>query len=182
MDWKELGVALTSLAPTVGSFFGPVGAGVGTAVSALAKAFGLKSDAKPDEILEAIKADPQAALKLQMAKMDYELAKEKEETTRLQAELADVQNARQREIEIVKTTGKRDVLQFGLAVLGVLCPLTLVVLLLVKGLPQMNPAEAALVGGFVGIIIGEYKTIFQYFFGSSKGSEVKTTMLANKQL
>jgi hypothetical protein len=29
-------------------------------LKALAKAFGLKPDAKPDEILEAVKADPQA--------------------------------------------------------------------------------------------------------------------------
>jgi hypothetical protein len=49
-------------------------------LKALAKAFGLKPDAKLDEILEAVKADPQALLKLEMAKMDYELALEKENT------------------------------------------------------------------------------------------------------
>lgn len=174
MDWKELGTGLVNIAPTVGSFFGPVGAGVGTAISALAKAFGLKPDAKPNEILEAVKADPQALLKLEMAKMDYELEIERENTERLKIQLADVQNARQREVGIVRVTGKRDVLQFGLAVLGVLCPLALVILLLVMGLPKMDSAQAALVGGFVGIIIGEYKTVFQYFFGSSQGSAMKS--------
>jgi hypothetical protein len=44
----------------------------------------------------------------------------------------------------------------------------------------MTPEVALLVGGFVGIIIGEYKTIPAYFFGSSKGSADKTaTMVAS---
>jgi hypothetical protein len=178
MEWKELAVGLTNIAPTIGSFFGPIGAGVGTAVSALAKAFGLKSDAKPDEILAAVRADPQALLKLELAKMEYELSIGKEETERLRIELADVKDARAREIEVTKITGKRDTLQFGLAVLGVIGPLSLVTYMIVKGLPGgMSTDAAAMIGAFIGIVIGEYKTIFQYFFGSSKGSQVKTEFL-----
>jgi hypothetical protein len=93
-----------------------------------------------------------------------------------------VQNARQTEIDRLKATGKRDMLQFWLAIFGWLAPVSIVSYIVMYGLPKGVSADAAaLMGGFVGIIIGEYKTIYQYFFGSSRGSEQKTELLSRAE-
>jgi len=187
MEWKDVGNAVAGAAPSIagaiaGMFAGPqAGNLASTGISALLGVLGLKPDAKPDDVLVAIQADPQAALKLKLAENDFKIRQRELDIEELKAELADIQSARTREIEITKTTGRRDSLQFSLAVAGWLAPVFLIFWLLVKGLPSgMSADAAALVGGFLGIIISEYKTIYQYFFGSSKGSEHKTELLARK--
>lgn len=62
MDWKQLGKKIVKIgAPLVGTVVGgPVGGTIGAGVAAL---FGADPD-DPQAIYEAIKADPQAALKL----------------------------------------------------------------------------------------------------------------------
>jgi len=65
MDWKELGKRVAKYAPELGAAFGgPGGAAIGTLASLVAGAFGLKPDAKPEEIIAVIEKDPQAAVKL----------------------------------------------------------------------------------------------------------------------
>ncbi len=198
MDLKELGSTILSNAPTIGAVLGSVVPGLGTAtgglagtaVKAIARVFGLGDTATADQIAQAVQADPQAALKLKLAEMDYQnQEREREmreresvrerEFQEFKTRLLDVQSARQREVEIVKTMGRRDMLQFWLAWFGWAAPVGMVIYLLVRGLPQgMSPEAAAMIGTFIGIIIGEYKTIYQYFFGSSKSSEIKTEMLS----
>lgn len=179
MEWKEIAGTISSFAPSIGALVGgPVGAGVGTGIKLLAKAFGLNEDATPDQINQIITTDPEAALKLKMAEMSYQLELNKQELEETKTYLEDIQNSRSREIEFVRTTGKRDYLQAVLAIFGWLAPVGLIVFLLVFGLPtEISADAAALIGGFIGIIISEYKTIYQYFFGSSKGSEQKTNYI-----
>jgi len=55
-----------------------------------------------------------------------------------------------------------------LAFLGVVAPLAILAVLLVK---QTEPS--ALVAGFIGVIVGSYTTVFSYYFGSSSGSKNK---------
>jgi len=184
MDWKDVENAIANIAPTIAGTIGtivggaPIGSLASSGISILLNALGLKGDAKPEEIVNAITVDPEARLKLMIAENQFRLDMEKQNTEKLKAELADISNARAREVEIVRLTGKRDVLQFGLAVLGVLGPISLVAYMVMKGLPSgMTPEAAAMVGAFIGIIIGEYKTIYQYFFGSSKGSALKSEFM-----
>jgi len=66
MDWKELGHTIADTAPMLGTLLGgPPGAAVG---SLIAGVFGVK--AEPDKLSEAIKADPEAALKLRQIELD----------------------------------------------------------------------------------------------------------------
>lgn len=66
MNWKDLGQTIADSAPLLGTLLGgPPGAAVGSLV---AGAFGTK--ASPDELAEAIKRDPEAALKLRQIELD----------------------------------------------------------------------------------------------------------------
>jgi hypothetical protein len=78
-------------------------------------------------------------------------------------------NARSREIEMAKTTGKKDQILLYLAIFGVGAP-TLILTYLLWAAKSVDP----LVAGFIGVIIGSYTQVFNYYFGSSSGSKAKS--------
>lgn len=92
----------------------------------------------------------------------------------LSMRLEDVANARNREIEIAKS-GKSDAMMYvaGSVALGTFL-LMVISIIFVKG-TAANP----MVHQLMGIIEGVALTIFQYYFGSSKGSSDKTKILTN---
>jgi hypothetical protein len=90
MSWQKIGKAIGKAAPLLGAALGsPAGAAIG---ELLANTLGV--DATPSAVANAIKNDPQAALKLR----EFELANEqhiRDHAFRvLDVELKDVQNAR----------------------------------------------------------------------------------------
>ena len=93
MDWKQVGnTAISVGAPLLGgALFGPAGAAVGSIIAAQ---FGVSPDATPDQVLTAIKSDPDAALKLRKIETDHTERLQELENERLRIETADVQNAR----------------------------------------------------------------------------------------
>lgn len=93
MDWKEIGRTAAAVgAPLLGgALFGPAGAAVGSIIAAQ---FGVSPDATPDQVLTAIKGDPDAALKLRKIETDHVEHLQALENERLRIETADVQNAR----------------------------------------------------------------------------------------
>ena len=103
MDWKDVGKAIAKYAPALGTALGgPAGGAVGTLASMVAGAFGLKPDAKPDQVMAAIEKDPQAAVKLkeietnaktEMHRLNVQLAiqRSQQETAQIQAVNATMQ-------------------------------------------------------------------------------------------
>jgi len=103
MDWKDVGKAIAKYAPALGTALGgPAGGAVGTLASMVAGAFGLKPDAKPDQVMAAIEKDPQAAVKLkeietnaktEMHRLNVQLAiqQSQQETAQIQAVNATIQ-------------------------------------------------------------------------------------------
>ena len=179
MEWKTVGEAVKKYAPTLGTLVaGPAGGAAGGAVALLLGALGLEGDATPDAAMAAIQADPAMALKLRELEMKHQ-----ETLTGLvlqaeQAHLADRQSARDREIEITKATGKRDLNLYILAwvVVGGFFILTGLMMILTIPEPNVGPANilfGALVAGFTGVLA--------YFFGSSQSSDMKTKMLNNQK-
>ena len=81
MDWKDVGNYVANHAPEIGATLGSLVPGVGTVaggaagagIKAIAGMFGMTDLAGPEAVLSAIQADPQAALKLKMADMDFKL-------------------------------------------------------------------------------------------------------------
>lgn len=66
-DWSDVGNAVADMAPAIGSvLLGPVGAAAG---SVLASIFGTED--KPDAVMHAIRNDPEAAVKLRKAELEY---------------------------------------------------------------------------------------------------------------
>jgi len=94
-------------------------------------------------------------------------------------EFKDRANARDNQSKREQATGHADYFLYILATWCVIAPIGIISYLLYKGLPTVEPGVAALIGGFVGIIIGEYKTITGYFFGTTKSSKDKTDMIFN---
>jgi len=89
----------------------------------------------------------------------------------------DRSNARDNQSAREKATGHADYFLYVLAAWCVIAPVGIIGYLVLNGLPQLETGVAALVGGFIGIIIGEYKTITGYFFGTSKSSRDKNDLL-----
>jgi hypothetical protein len=186
MEWKDVGNAVTHIAPTLGNvlgnaFGGPaVGTLAQTAVSALLSALGMKSDAKPDDVMAAIAAaDPETKLKIINAENDFKLKQRDLDIQELKAQLADIQSARQREIETTKATGKRDINLYILAwvIMGGFISLIacLIIMQFVFGKTlQSDPIITLCLGSFstdAGMVVG-------YFFGTSKSSADKTEMMS----
>ena len=177
MDLKDLGKSFASLGLKV--LGTAVGGPAGTAVADMVgHVLGLDSSA-PDAIATAVAADPQAALKLKQFELDHALELQKLVLQEQSLWLSDVQSARTREVETTKATGKRDLNLFALAwvIMGGFIGLIgcLIVLQVVyKSIIQSDPLISLLVGSLstdAGMVVG-------YFFGSSKGADESTRILA----
>lgn len=178
MEWKDVLSKVADIAPIAGGFFGAPGIAVGVAVKAIAKSFGLKEDAPPEDIIEALKDNPEAQLKLYNAQSLYSLEVMKIENETLRLELADTDSARRRQIETQKSTGKLDTNLYVLAwtiIIGTII-LTGFLLYMSYSGKQISDSTGALfmvLGGMIAAFTG----VVQYFFGSSRSSNEKTAIM-----
>ena len=92
MNWKDIGKqAIQMGAPILGGALGgPAGAAVGAMI---ANQFGIDTPT-PDNIMAAIKEDPEAALKLREVELRHQERLTEMEVDRFRIETADVQDAR----------------------------------------------------------------------------------------
>ena len=165
MDWKELGKdIIQGGAPLLGGLLGgPGGAAAGALVASL---FGADPD-DPKDIAFKMSADPDAYVKLK----EFELKNEVQITGMY---LQDVQSARDREVEITKATGKRDVNLYVLAWVVVAGFFILTGILMFVNIPEGTSGVANLL---FGALVAGFATVLNYFFGSSKGSADKNALL-----
>ena len=166
MDWKQVGNAVISVgAPLLGgALFGPAGATVG---SIIAGKFGVSPESTPEQVLTAIKGDPDAALKLRKIETDHAERLQELENERLRIETADVQSAR----NVHKDSWVPWALTFTLVAMvsGIVAALLLV------AIPEDNKEVVYLV---VGQLIGAFSTAIAYWLGSSKSSALKDAHIA----
>lgn len=144
-------------APLLGTVIGgPIGAGVGMVVSGIASLFG-GDPGNQDDLVERIKADPDAALKLR----EFEL----QHTVDLQKVYADnVASARNREIQITATTGKRDWLMVFLAVF---ITVGFFAMCLIVAFTKMDKTDHDIFYMLLGGIASGFNVILNFYFGSS---------------
>ena len=185
MEWKDVTDAISKYAPEAESLLGAAslipGAAIATgpaaaAVAAIAKVFG--TEPTPAAIQQAITTDPAAAQKLMEAENNYSLSVMKEETEKLKAQLADVQNARQREVDITKVTGKRD---WNLYALSWVITIGFFVSLIATFLYKVPPENKDMMTYLVVTLQNGTILCWSYYYGSSKGSAEKTTLLAKAE-
>ena len=177
MEWKD-----------VGKVVGKLGAGllgnalsaspVGGLINVVADALGLGADPSPDDMMEAISADPEAAVKLLTVQDNNRVEIQRIALQSDQAFLADRQNARMRQVESEKATGKKDVNLYALAWTIIVGFFGLVALLCFRPLPEDS-------NGVVFMLFGSLSTAFgvvvAYFFGSSKSSADKTALIQKSE-
>ncbi|UCE05494.1 MAG: hypothetical protein JSW07_18075, partial [bacterium] len=130
----------------------------------------------PKAIMAAIEKDPEAALKLRKFEIAHKERLQEILLERDKAYLADVQNARQREIEIQKSGGTNlpMYLLAGIVVIGFFL---LIAVLMRFAVPEGSREVAYMLFGSLSTSFG---MVVSYFFGSSKGSAEKNAMLVKK--
>jgi len=185
MDWSKVVGTVSQAAPILGSLFGPggtaVGAVAGSAIKLVASALGVP--ATQESVAAAIATDPESALKLAKYEMDNKIELQKLQIQQEQMLIGDVQNARQREIETTKATGKRDANMFILAwvVIGGWLGAIIALIVLKVVAPESEIATDPILSMLFGSLSTNAGMVVGYFFGSSRGSDNKNAMLATQK-
>ena len=178
MDWGSIGKLIGVAAPIVGTALGgPAGAAVGSMVAGL-----LGVEDTPDAVASAIKADPNIVVKLKELEVEaHRLELEATDKARLaeleavRMQLADVTNARNRQVEHERATGKSDINLYVLAWVVVFGFFVLVGMTMFVKIEDSTGAVFML----FGTMATGFGMVLQYFFGSSASSSKKTTDLVN---
>lgn len=176
-EWKDVGNIVGKIAPVVGTALGgPAGGAVGGLIANL-----LGTDTDADAVAKAIQSDPSIAVKikeieLQAQQLHYDaIDKERQaQLDELKAYIGDVQSARERQAEHEKATGKSDINLYILSWVTIIGFYCLMCLLLFKSLPDGSKEIAYIL---LGALTANTNSVYQYFFGSSKGSADKTAQL-----
>lgn len=171
-DWLKKSPAISgilqSVAPTVATALG--GPFAGMAVKALTDGLGTTD---PDTTMEAIaSADPTILVKLREIEQQVKKQAADLEIDLEKVAAADRDSARQREIQ----TGDHTTPQV-LAAIAVLGFFAILGGVLWKGIPDGAGGNVLML--LIGTLTGIVMAVYNYYFGSSKGSSDKTKMLMN---
>ena len=173
--WQELGSNIVSSAPALGALLAPATGGIsaliGSGVGILGRIFGLGENPDPDALKNAIATDPQAALKLSLADKEWQLQMYQAQTDRLKVELDDVKSAREREVRVKDNVNR--ILAYS--VVGAFIAMVGATLL------GYAKVDSVLAGTLVGYLSAKCEQVLAYYFGSSRGSQEKTAMLAKAE-
>ena len=178
MDWKDIAGTISKAAPILGTIIGGPAAGgaVKTVVKLIAGALGVEET--PEAIEAEIKANPEAYVKLKEIESNHEVELQKLVIEQERLRLADVASARSREVEVTKATGKRDINLYILGWTVVAGFFGLIALLCFKALPEDSNGVIFMLFGSLSTGFGQ---VLSYFFGSSKSSAEKTTLMAQNK-
>ena len=183
MAWKDVAGAVKDGAPFLASVLAMTGVGApaAAAVEAAGKiaARALGTDESPEAVDAALRSDPEALAKVRQAELDnafhlQQLANDARsadlnaQVATLQAQLADVKSARDREASVRDSTNR--VLAYS--VIGAFIAMVGATLL---GAAQV---DGALAGTLVGYLSAKAEQVLAYYFGSTAGSARKTELLA----
>lgn len=174
MDWKDIAEIIGKAAPIAGGLLGgPAGAAVGSLVASV-----LGVSSTPDAVSQAVKNNPDAALKLKEMELDYafELNKLALESERMK--IADIQSARSADVAKTQATGKRDYNLYALSWCLFVGFFTLVAILIFYKVPQDS---SGVIFMLFGTLSAGFGSVVTYFFGSSKSSADKTDLLAKAE-
>lgn len=163
MNLKDLSKTIANFAPLVGDIL-PI-PGAETIGKLIAHLFGGNIN-DPSDLIERIKGDKDAAIKLAQFELQH---KEELQKIALQHQIAifdDRKNARERELSYIKLTGKVDT---TLKVMAYAITLGFFACLFGLYIPNVsiNEQERSLLLVLIGMLASKWQTIVDYFFGSS---------------
>jgi hypothetical protein len=184
MDLKDIAKMVIDVAPAIGGALaiptGGASVAAAVAVKALGAVFGLGDDAKPEQIADAIKADPEYALKLKAADQLFALEMRKQDNIELAAILADKANARNRDVSI-RQTGKLNVRADVLLVAAFIAVIAIYAVCALFGESKIGQLVIGSMLTTAGLFVQKIGTAFDFEFGSSRGDLQKTELLAKAQ-
>ena len=164
---------LLGLAPTVASWLmgDKTGAAV-TKITGIAQDLLGTSDAAGIE--RTIAADPNLALQFKMAVMQAEADARRQEFDTLQAQLADVQSARN---QTVKLAEAGSVIAWGAPIISILITVGFFAMLYVVIRQEIPESSQTLANIMLGSLGTSFTAVVGYWVGSSAGSAQKTNAL-----
>lgn len=172
MNWKDIGKTIASEGlPILGGLLGgKIGEKAGNMIAGV-----LGCEPTPESVTSSLENNPELYVELRKYEMEH-----KKELQALQIQetgmyLADVQNARQREVEVTKATGKRDWFLYALAIVVVIGFFSLMILFIVQ-----PPIETTALIMLIGNMSSMTTMVVAYFFGSSKGSADKNAAMISR--
>lgn len=165
---------LGSVAPTIATALG--GPFAGQAVQAAVSLFGLGEEASKDDLLQAVsKATPEQLAALRKIDADFAVQMKTLEVDLHRIHASDRDSARRREVDSGDNVTPRT--------LSVLSTLTFAACVgfvfwcVATGYP-VDATWATLVGAVIGYAASNINVVYNYYFGSSSGSDSKNTLLA----
>lgn len=175
MDWKNIASNVSALAPTIGTAIGgPVGSVSGLGIKAICDFFGVDSTSKDAaaQVETALNGmTPEQAVALKKNDQDFKIK---------MADLGvkDRDSARNREKQI----GSRETAILAYLALGAFISVVAAVLyalLFGKGIESIGTLGGSIIGSIITLLSQKVEQVFSYFFGSSKGSQDKTSVLSD---
>lgn len=178
---KSIGSKLVGVAPALaGAVLAPNPVTVMSALGAIKRVLGLAPDAQEVEVESALVSDPEMRLKITVAENEFKTAMRKLENDELLARLSDVQNARGREVEITKATGRKDINLYAIAwtiIGGYLGMIGFLLFMVYSSVPIKDES------GILFMLLGNLSTfagmVMGYLYGTTKQSAEKTDMIHN---
>jgi hypothetical protein len=179
MDWSKVVSMVSQAAPFLGSLIGGkagemVGGLAGSGIKLVAAALGVEPT--QDAVAQAIATDPAAAEKLREFELNNKLELQKLTVQTLGMELADVADARKRQSDHEKATGKSDINLYVLSWVIVFGFLAVITIMLFVDIP---PDQTNVLFALLGTLGAGFMLVLQYFYGTNKSSESKTAMIFN---
>tara|TARA_R110002096_G_scaffold427197_1_gene637733 strand:+ start:75 stop:602 length:528 start_codon:yes stop_codon:yes gene_type:complete len=170
MNWDNVKSLIGNSAPIIGGLLGgPAGAGIGTLISSV-----LGVEDNPNAVINELKANPEAMLKLQQMQTTHKEKLEEFRLSEIEMNLKDVASARDRQIKSETATGQKDWNLYALAWLIVGGYFGLIFFLLSGTVPEDKTGVIYMLFGTLATAFGG---VIQYFFGSSAGSKQKTDVI-----
>lgn len=158
MGWDSIKETIGKYAPVAGSLIGgPAGGAVGALISSV-----LGVDNTPEAIEQAVKSDPQAALKLKQFDHEYRTKLAEISFLTLKVELQDKQNARKEHKD-----------HWMPATITVLLSLMVIGIYASLILAEIPPRMTDVVYLLVGQVVGAFMTAVAYWLGTSRSSKDK---------
>jgi len=162
MPLFQIALGLAQFAPSIMRFFGAGEKGTEVVEKIVGIAQNVTGASTPQEALEIMRLDAEKQQEFNMALMHNEKEIEL-------AYLSDVQNARNRDIELAKS-GKKNYRADSMFVLAVLLIAALVYVVLKSGLDEYAKGIITLV---LGRFLGYLDNIYNFEFGSTRSSKIK---------
>lgn len=168
LTWSDVGKTVAKAAPVLGAILGgPVGAVVASAGALAASALG--TEPEPEAVEATLKASPEALLKLKELEAQQQARLLDWQTAQLNAELANVQGARAREVELVKSGSPTGWSTSIVAVMVTVGFFGMLYLVLTGGKQELGESGILLLGS----LASAFGAVVNYYLGSSIGSAVK---------